>query len=110
MANLAVSLLSDQVGRWHRGIGWVSLGGGAPKESALNEHAWVLLDFVDSVAGGYCSLTYHVGVGTTRPIKKWWRRRELNPRPRKPAMKRTTCVSDSVVVGRRIRTGKKTTA
>ena len=26
---------------------------------------------------------------------KWWRRGELNPRPKKPAMKRTTCVSGS---------------
>jgi len=42
--------------------------------------------------------------------KIWWRRRESNPRPKKPAVKRTTCVSDSVVVGRRIRTGKKTAA
>src|ERR1039458_2366423 len=28
-------------------------------------------------------------------ILLWWRRGELNPRPRKPAMKRTTCVSGS---------------
>jgi hypothetical protein len=26
---------------------------------------------------------------------EWWRRRELNPRPRKPAMKRLRCVSGS---------------
>ena len=39
-----------------------------------------------------------------------WRRRESNPRPREPAVKRTTCVSGSVIVGRRIRTGKKTAA
>jgi hypothetical protein len=46
-----------------------------------------------------------------KPLKTgWWRRRESNPRPKKPAVKRTTCVSDSVIVGRRIRTGKKTTA
>src|SRR5437660_556617 len=27
--------------------------------------------------------------------ESWWRRRESNPRPKKPAVKRTTCVSDS---------------
>jgi len=28
-------------------------------------------------------------------ILLWWRRGELNPRPKKPVVKRTTCVSGS---------------
>ena len=37
----------------------------------------------------------------------WWRRRELNPRPRKFASEETTCVSSSVFVGRLIRNSQE---
>jgi len=40
--------------------------------------------------------------------QRWWRRGELNPRPEKPEMKRTTCVAGSVFLGQRFRAGKTT--
>jgi len=36
----------------------------------------------------------------------WWRRRELNPRPRKPAMKRLRCVSGSSFSVAAVRAGE----
>jgi hypothetical protein len=29
-------------------------------------------------------------------VKDWWRRRELNPRPKRKSTKRTTCLSVSI--------------
>ena len=39
------------------------------------------------------------------PIK-WWRRGELNPRPRMPVMRRTTCVSGSLVFDLHFKAGE----
>ena len=39
-------------------------------------------------------------------ILKWWRRGELNPRPKKPVVKRTTCVSGSLIFDLRFKAGE----
>jgi hypothetical protein len=69
----------------------------ADYDAQLRDRSGNLYAFTPVPYGGAVAQLCSVFFEAFRKLLKieWWRRGELNPRPRKPAMKRTTCVSGS---------------
>ena len=66
---------------------------GRPSGASRRYFSWIN---APDIKGKGDSRIFFVAKFVTSSLQaKWWRRGELNPRPRKPAMKRTTCVSGS---------------